>query len=65
MEGSYRHVAIAAPYLNLYEDLTLRETIENHARFKPLRSGLHAKEVARITYLEEAWSKPVRNFSSG
>lgn len=61
----YRHVAIAAPYLNLYEDLSLRETIENHARFKSLRNGIHPKELARMAYLEEHWEKPVRNFSSG
>lgn len=64
-ENVYRHVAIAAPYLNLYDDLTLRETIENHARFKPLRGAIAAQEVARIAYLDPHWQKPVRNFSSG
>ena len=64
-EEVYRHVSIAAPYLNLYDDLTLRETIENHARFKPLRGSISAIEVARIAYLEAHWQKPVRNFSSG
>lgn len=64
-EEVYRHVSIASPYLNLYEDLTLREAIETHARFKPLRNGIDAREVARIAYLVEHWEKPVRNFSSG
>ena len=64
-EEVYRHVSIAAPYLNLYEDLSLRETIENHARFKPLRSAIVPADVARIAYLDAAWDKPVRNFSSG
>jgi len=64
-EQVYRHVAIAAPYLSLYEDLTLGETIENHVRFKALRSGTTPMEVARIAYLDEHWTKPVRNFSSG
>lgn len=64
-EEIYRHVSIAAPYLNLYEDLVLRETIENHARFKPLRTGITVMEVASIAYLDAAWDKPVRNFSSG
>jgi ATPase subunit of ABC transporter with duplicated ATPase domains len=61
----YRHVAIAAPYLGLYEELSLAETVLNHARFKPLKDGLKASDVARIAYLENALEKPVRNFSSG
>lgn len=61
----YRHVSIAAPYMNLYEDLTLRETIEVHERFKPLRRALTPRDLAAIVYLDGAWDKPVRNFSSG
>ena len=64
-EEVYRHVAIAAPYLGLYEELSLAETVVNHARFKPLKNGLTATDVARIAYLENALEKPVRNFSSG
>ncbi len=64
-EEVYRHVSIAAPYLNLYEDLSLCETIENHARFKPLRASITSTDVARLAYLDAAWDKPVRNFSSG
>ena len=64
-EEIYHHVSIAAPYLNLYEDLSLRETIENHARFKPLYAAIAPSKVARIAYLDPAWDKPVRNFSSG
>ena len=61
----YRHVAIAAPYLGLYEELSMAETVDLHARFKPLKQGLKAADVARIAYLENALEKPVRNFSSG
>ena len=64
-EEVYRHIAIAAPYLGLYEDLSLRQTIDFHARFKPLRGGLDVKDVARIAYLEPALEKPVLHFSSG
>lgn len=64
-EEVYRHVSIAAPYLNLYEDLSLEETIRTHARFKPLRMGIGTRQVAAAAYLEEHWTKPVRNFSSG
>jgi len=64
-EEVYRQVAIASPYLGLYEDLSLRQTIDFHTRFKPLRAGLGVKEVARIAYLENALEKPVLHFSSG
>lgn len=64
-EEVYRHVSIAAPYLGLYEDLSLREVLEFHVRFKPLRGGLSPADVARIAYLEKAMDKPVLHFSSG
>lgn len=61
----YRHLSIAAPYLGLYEDLSLHEAITFHARFKPLRASISEAELARIALLEHALDKPVRNFSSG
>ena len=64
-EAVYRHVSIAAPYLGLYEDLSLAQTIEFHARFKPFRTGIPLSAVARTAYLEPALQKPVSNFSSG
>ena len=64
-EEVYRQVSIAATYLGLYEDLSLREVLQFHARFKPLRSGLAPADVARIAYLEKALEKPVLHFSSG
>lgn len=64
-EDVYRHVAIAAPYLGLYEDLSLRQAVVFHDRFKPLREGLRPADVARIAYLEQALEKPILHFSSG
>ena len=64
-EEVYRHVSIAAPYLGLYEDLSLRQAVEFHARVKPLRAGLKPADVARIAYLDQALEKPVLHFSSG
>ncbi|MBP9178333.1 MAG: ATP-binding cassette domain-containing protein, partial [Flavobacteriales bacterium] len=61
----YRHVAIASPYLGLYEELSLAQIIEFHRGFKPLRAGLGVQDVARIAYLEQALEKPVQHFSSG
>ncbi len=64
-EHVYRHVAIAAPYLGLYEDLPLRQAIANHARFKPFHAGTSVQDVARTAYLEPHLEKPVLHFSSG
>lgn len=64
-DAVYRHTSIAAPYLGLYEELSLRQAIRFHTRFKPLRPGLKDHDVARIAYLEHAADKPVQHFSSG
>lgn len=64
-EHVYRHISIAAPYMSLYEELSLREAIASHRRFKPLRGNLSLEEVARIALLEKHLDKPVRDFSSG
>jgi ABC-type multidrug transport system ATPase subunit len=61
----YRHVSIAAPYLSLYEELSLRRAIELHHRLKPLQAGSDAPAVARAAYLEHALDKPIAQFSSG
>jgi len=64
-EAVYRHIAISAPYLGLYEDLSLSETIGFHRRFKPLLPGIGVDELARTAYLHHDLEKPVRHFSSG
>lgn len=64
-EKVYRLVSIAAPYLDLYEDLPLSEAIGMHERFKPFRVGIMPPDVARIAMLEQHWDKPVSHFSSG
>ncbi|MBK6627566.1 MAG: ABC transporter ATP-binding protein [Flavobacteriales bacterium] len=64
-EAVYRQVAFATPYLGLYEDLSLRDTLAFHRRFKPFRPGLADVDVARAAYLDKELDKPVRQFSSG
>lgn len=63
-EEVYRHIAISAPYLGLYEELSLAETVANHARFMP--NGSRPPPTWRASPTSEnALEKPVRNFSSG
>lgn len=64
-EDVYRHVSIAAPYMSLYEDLSLREAIVVHKRFKPLLGDRSVEAVADAALLGGQLEKPVRNFSSG
>ncbi len=61
----YRHISISAPYLGLYEDLSLHEAIVTHCAFKSLRGAPSVKDVADAALLEKDLQKPVRNFSSG
>jgi ABC-type multidrug transport system ATPase subunit len=64
-EEVYRHVSIAAPYLGLYEDLSLRRTVAFHSRFKPLLGDMGPEELAGHARLAHALDKPVAHFSSG
>lgn len=61
----YRHVVIAAPYLELIEELTLLELLQFHQAFKPLKNGLAPAELAEVMGLSHALSKEIKAFSSG
>lgn len=64
-EDVYRQVSMAAPYMALYEELSLREAIGTHMAFKPLRDGIALEQVAQLAMLERQLEKTVHNFSSG
>jgi ABC-type multidrug transport system ATPase subunit len=65
-EDSYaQNFSIAAPYSGIYEDFTLRETVDFHIKFKPLASGLDASGFAELIGLMNHIDKPVHQFSSG
>ncbi|MCW3102863.1 MAG: transporter ATP-binding protein [Bacteroidetes bacterium] len=64
-EDAYKYVSYAAPYLELFDEFTLRESIEFQAQFKPFRKGLTTKEIISITDLEKAKDKPLKYYSSG
>jgi ABC-type multidrug transport system ATPase subunit len=62
-EKLYRQVAIAAPYLELIEEMTAREMLNFHAQFKTLVAPV--KEILSIVGLGKSMDKQVRYFSSG
>ena len=59
----YPYIAIAAPYLELVEEMTATEMLQFHSAFKPLTKPV--AEVLSAVQLENAATKQVRYFSSG
>jgi ABC-type multidrug transport system ATPase subunit len=62
-EQLYSHISIAAPYLELVEEMSAGEMLEFHAQFKPL--VLPIAEALQIVGLEKATDKQIRYYSSG
>ena len=64
-EECYRHISIAAPYLELVEEMTAKEMMEFHSKFKPLIPAVSISDILQIVGLENATNKQLRYFSSG
>jgi ABC-type multidrug transport system ATPase subunit len=61
----YKQLSIAAPYLELIEELTLFEFLNFHQSFKPFLDGYLVADIIDTLGLKEAANKQIRNFSSG
>jgi ABC-type multidrug transport system ATPase subunit len=61
----YKSISIAAPYLELIEEMTAKEMLTFHSKFKPLIQSLSIEEMLKIVGLENAVNKQLRYFSSG
>lgn len=64
-EEIYRNLSIAAPYIDLIEELTLIEILRFHFRFKTPRGQKEANELMDVMELTHARNKQVGHFSSG
>ncbi|MBC3787669.1 ABC transporter ATP-binding protein [Spirosoma utsteinense] len=64
-ENWFRQVSIAAPYLELVEELTLDELLTFHQTFKPFKPGLTLGKIAEQLLLSHARHKEIKFFSSG
>lgn len=64
-ETIYTQLSFAAPYLELFEEFTLFETITFHAKFKPFFEGLDTTEIINILAFNKAKNKQLKYFSSG
>jgi ABC-type multidrug transport system ATPase subunit len=60
-----KHIAYAAPYFELIEEMFLEEFVEFYIQFKPLRAHISKDDLIQIAYLEESKHKQIKNFSSG
>ena len=65
VEDVYRHLAIAAPYMDLIEEFTLQEILKFHFSFKKTRDGKSLEEVIELLELTHARHKMISHFSSG
>lgn len=61
----FRQIVIAAPYLELVEELTLLELLDFHQQFKPFKANLSLDAVADRLKLTAARNKEIKYFSSG
>jgi ABC-type multidrug transport system ATPase subunit len=62
-ENAFRNISIAAPYLELIEELTAKEMLGFHTTFKGLKYP--AEQILAAVGLEKAAGKQIRYFSSG
>jgi ABC-type multidrug transport system ATPase subunit len=61
----FNHVAICAPYLEVVEEMTVKELLEFHHRFKPFLSSVTIDSIISIVGLKNAVHKQIRYYSSG
>jgi ABC-2 type transport system ATP-binding protein len=64
-EQVFRYISIAAPYLELIEEMTLLEFMQFHQSFKPFLPAISIETIISLFGLESAAGKQIRYFSSG
>ena len=64
-DNIYQQLSIAAPYLELIEEMTIKEFLHFHAQFKPFLSSISIDNIIAKVGLEKASDKQMRYYSSG
>jgi len=64
-ENIYQHISIAAPYLEVIEEMTVTEFLHFHQTFKTLLPVVTIKEIIEVVGLANAAHKQIRYYSSG
>jgi ABC-type multidrug transport system ATPase subunit len=65
IEAVFNYVSICAPYLEVVEEMTLKEFLNFHSHFKPLLPSATADKIISIIGLDNAVDKQIRYYSSG
>lgn len=61
----YNYLSLAAPYLELIEEMTAKEFLLFHTSFKPFIPTVTIESVLQLIGLEKAAHKQIRYYSSG
>jgi ABC-type multidrug transport system ATPase subunit len=64
-EKIYSNISLAAPYLELIEEMTLTEFFQFHSALKKWLPNFTSQQIISILNLENASQKQIRYFSSG
>ncbi|MEO6820094.1 MAG: ATP-binding cassette domain-containing protein [Ginsengibacter sp.] len=64
-EKIYSKISLAAPYLELIEEMTLSEFIIFHGKMKGWVDNFHSDQIIESVHLAKATHKQIRYFSSG
>jgi ABC-type multidrug transport system ATPase subunit len=64
-EQVYRHLSLAAPYLDLIEEYTVTEFLRFHRSFKPLIPSCSIEYIIARVGLDAAAHRQIRYYSSG
>src|SRR5688572_31007617 len=64
-ENVFNQISICAPYLELVEEMTVKEFLEFHHHFKPFLTSVTPEKIISILGLENAVNKQIRYYSSG
>ncbi|MES2278413.1 MAG: ATP-binding cassette domain-containing protein [Bacteroidota bacterium] len=64
-EDVFKHISLAAPYMEVIEEFSLVEMIDFHFKFKPYLPGFDRDKVMAMMGMEAAKDKLIRYFSSG
>lgn len=64
-EEIFKYVSIAAPYLELVDEMTLIEFLDFHGKFKSFLNNFNTTNIVSHIGLENAANKQIRYFSSG
>ena len=64
-EEIFKYISIAAPYLELVDEMTLIEFLDFHGKFKSFLNHFSTENIVSCIGLENAANKQIRYFSSG